>query len=338
LYVTAGLVVVALNFQALPTALEQIVKYAFSPPGMIGGFAGSGFIYTLTWGVKRGIFSNEAGQGSAPIAHAAAKTDEPVREGSVAMMGPLVDTVVICFMTGLIIVVTGTWNKKYPDKVRFTSSSGITVLKAKAGVRINGKITAESLFQGTANVKNGNLVNAELVRNNAVIDDMKLTVAGRPLSGSIRVVNDNVGIFDQKGHKISNASCWIHGRMLLNGSPLTAASFQRGLAPLMPFGNYLVTIAVFLFVISTAISWSYYGDRAVKYLFGERAVLPYKILFTLVHFLGAIFSLELVWSFGDAALGMMAIPNLFVIIWFGSQVKRDSDDYFARMDKIKGKK
>ena len=338
LYVLAGLVIVAVNFQALPAALESIVKYAFSPPGMIGGFAGSAFIYTLTWGVKRGIFSNEAGQGSAPIAHAAAKTDEPVREGAVAMMGPLVDTVVICFMTGLIIVVTGTWNKKYPDKVTFTSKSGITIIKKTAKIQINGAIDDKALFTGVAKVKNGRLTNARLVRNNAIIDDVKLMIADKPLTGSIRVEDKSIGIFDMEGHRIPNANCMINGRMILNGSPLTAASFKKGLAPIMPFGNYLVTIAVFLFSLSTAISWSYYGDRSIQYLLGDRAILPYKVLFTLMHFLGAIFSLELVWGFGDAALGMMAIPNLFVIIWLGGRVKRDSDDYFARMDAMSGKK
>ncbi len=332
LYVFAGLVIVALNIQALPAALEQIVKYAFTPPGMIGGFAGSAFIHTLTWGVKRGIFSNEAGQGSAPIAHAAAKTEEPVREGAVAMMGPLVDTVVICFMTGLIIVVTGTWNKKYPDRVNFTAKNGITVLKANAGVRVNGRILPADRLDGTATVQNGHLQGARLVRNDAVIDDVSLLVDNRPLTGRLTVHGDTVRIFDASGHKIPGSRCWIAGRMALNGSPLTAMAFRKGLKPIIPWGNYLVTIAVFLFALSTAISWSYYGDRAVKYLLGERAVLPYKALFTIVHFLGAIFSLELVWSFGDAALGLMAIPNLFVIIYLGGRVKKDADDYFARMD------
>jgi AGCS family alanine or glycine:cation symporter len=118
------------------------------------------------------------------------------------------------------------------------------------------------------------------------------------------------------------------------GAALTAAAYGT----VISWFPIILSFSIILFAFSTMISWSYYGDRAVKYLLGDRAVLPYKVIFTLVHFLGAIFSLELVWSFGDAALGMMAIPNLFAIIWLGKQVKRDSDDYFARMDAMSGKK
>ncbi len=108
-YVIGTLTIVSLHIDQVPGAFEAIVSGAFTPPGEIGGFAGSTFMLTLIWGIKRGLFSNEAGQGSAPIAHAAARTDEPVREGTVAMMGPYIDTLTICTLTGLSIILTDAW-------------------------------------------------------------------------------------------------------------------------------------------------------------------------------------------------------------------------------------
>jgi alanine or glycine:cation symporter, AGCS family len=333
LYITAALVIVILNADRLPEAISTIVTYAFSPPGMVGGFAGSTFIFTLTWGVKRGLFSNEAGQGSAPIAHAAAKTDEPVREGSVAMMGPLVDTVIVCFMTGLVIIVTGTWSEKHPDEVTFTANNALTVITAQAAVQPKGGLEDDDLFVGEAKVEGGVLGGAAIVRNHSLMEDLRLSVGGAPWDGMVHVAKGGSVTFSgADGKAVAGDAVMVSGKNLLNGSPLTATSFQRGLAPLFPWGNYLVTIAVFLFAISTAISWSYYGDRSIKYLFGERAVLPYKAAFVLMHFLGAIFSLEVVWGFGDVALGLMAIPNLIAIILLAGHVRRDSDDYFERMD------
>jgi len=335
LYVLGGLVVIFLNLPRLPGAVATIVAYAFDPPGMIGGFAGSTFVFTLTWGIKRGLFSNEAGQGSAPIAHAAARTGEPVREGAVALMEPFIDTVVICFMTGLIIVLTGTWDAKHPDVVDFSPKNAITVIVPGATVGTHGRVAAADRRTGSVTVTDGRLVDAALVRTHAVVEDVRITLGDRPFTGTIDVLDGTArGFRDATGAPVAGTALRVSGRTLLNGSPLTAKSFQIGLAPLMPGGQYLVTIAVFLFAISTAISWSYYGDRAVRFLLGPRAVLPYKAIYTAVHFLGAIFSLELVWGFGDVALGLMAIPNLFTILALSGIVRRDARDYFRRMDAL----
>lgn len=333
-YVLGALTVLVLNADKIPDAIQEIVSNAFNPPGMVGGFAGSAFIFTLTWGVKRGLFSNEAGQGSAPIAHAAARTNEPVREGAVALMEPFIDTVVICFMTGLVIVTTGVWKEKFPDRVAFLPKSGITVVKPGSTVKPTGIVGDADLFEGRAQIVRGVLKGAALVRNHSVMDDARVMVHGQPFTGVIEVHQGKVTFYDEQGRKLSNFLVFVEGKTLLNGSPLTAQAFRLGLAPLIPFGNFIVTIAVFLFAISTAISWSYYGDRAVTYLFGQRGVMPYRIVFTVVHFLASIFSLEVVWGFGDVALGLMAIPNLFTILFLSREVARDSRDYFARMKEL----
>lgn len=233
IYFTGGIVIILLNIEKLPAAFQTIFAGAFTPPGAIGGFAGSVFIQTMIWGVKRGLFSNEAGQGSAPIAHAAARTHEPVREGTVALMEPYIDTIVICSITGLCIVLTGAWT--------------------------------------------------------AVVD-------GQPL----------------------------------NGSPMTAYAFENGLHFLGGYGKYIVTVAVLLFGTSTMITWSYYGDRATQYLLGNKFVMPYRYVYCLFIFWGAVMKLEIVWGFGDIALGLMAIPNLLAILALSKEAKRLQTDYYSR--------
>lgn len=233
IYVVGGLTILLIHADKIPATFGLIFKYAFSPPGMIGGFAGSFFMHTLIWGIKRGLFSNEAGLGSAAIAHSAAKTKEPVREGAVAMMGPYIDTILICTITGLCIIITGAWTA---------------------------------------------------------------TVDGQPL----------------------------------NGSPMTAYAFQHGLYFLGGYGRYIVTAGVLLFATSTMISWSYYGDRSVQYLFGNSAVMPYRYIYCIVLFIGAVARLEAVWGFGDIGLGLMTIPNLIAILALSKIIKNITNDYFSR--------
>jgi AGCS family alanine or glycine:cation symporter len=197
---------------------------------------------TMLWGVKRGLYSNEAGQGSAAIAHSTAKTKFAIREGSVAMLGPFIDTIMICSLTGLVILVTGAWHH-----TEFFVS------------RIDPNFSGE----------------------------------------------------------------------MLNSSLLTSFAFKEGLSWLTTLGDKIVTIAVLLFAISTAISWSYYGDRAANYLFGKKAILPYKWIYVLFVFIGAIAQLEAVWSFGDAALGFMTFPNLIAIILLSTTLKKMTNKYFS---------
>ncbi|MDH3215982.1 MAG: sodium:alanine symporter family protein [Candidatus Krumholzibacteria bacterium] len=238
IYMIGGLVVIVLNINQLPDALALIFTKAFTTQGEVGGFAGSAFLLTLTWGAKRGLFSNEAGQGSAPIAHAAAKTSESVREGIVAQIGPLIDTIVVCSVTGIVIVSTGAWH--------------------------NG--------------------------------------------------------LDADGD-------------LLNGAALTAWAFKEGLSPIFDKGHYLVTLAVPLFAYSTMISWSYYGDRCVSFLWGRTAIGPYRIVFVIFTFIGATLSLPLVWAMADVSNGLMAAPNLIAILFLSRMAKKEYKEYFHRMDK-----
>jgi AGCS family alanine or glycine:cation symporter len=334
IYFLGAITVLLINARLLPTTISTIFHDAFHPKAGVGGFLGSSFMFMLIWGVKRGIFSNEAGQGSAPIAHAAAKTQEPVREGLVAMLGPYIDTLLICTLTGLVIVTVGVWKDKKYDAVDFVSQSEITVLNHDGKVYTDGEIPDEEKFTGTFAISRGNAANVAFAKNSSLVDYAEILHDGERFNGKAVVKDENdVIFFDVHGQEIPSKEIELSGEMLQNGSPLTAWAFQRGLSPLGSWGNYIVTIAVFLFAISTAISWSYYGDRSIEYIFGNRAIMPYRVVFCIVHFLGAVFSLEIVWTFGDTALGLMAIPNLIAIFALGGVCRKLMVDYFSRPHK-----
>jgi len=246
IYVSAAGLVLIANAEATTESFNLIFKMAFNPPAEIAGVGGGTFLIimnTMLWGVKRGLYSNEAGQGSAAIAHSTAKTKYPVREGAVAMLGPFIDTILICSLTGLVILSTDAWHH-----TEFYVS------------RINPAFSGE----------------------------------------------------------------------LLNSSLLTSFAFKQGLSWLFSYGDKIITLAVVLFAISTAISWSFYGDRSIEYLFGEKSILPYKWVFVLFIFIGGIAELEAIWAFGDAALGFMTIPNLISIILLSGILKRTTKKYFSQ--------
>jgi len=334
-YVGAGLIVLAFNARQVPGTLAEIVASAFRPAAGIGGFAGAGFIFMMTWGVKRGLFSNESGQGSAPIAHAAAKTDEPVREGVVAMLGPFIDTLLICTMTAVVILTTGAWHDKQIQSVVVNRQAAITAVQEGTAVRPGGVVPDAARAVGRFRVIAGRAEGLQFIRNHSTIDDAVLFIAADPVlhrrelpfSGSLELPQSNPGdlgsmVLNTPDGEPEEGRLILRGKALQNGSPLTAWAFQRGLAPLAGgYGHLLVTVAVFLFGLSTAISWSYYGDRSVLYLFGPRWVVPYRVVFCIMHFLGAVYPLELVWSFGDVALGLMTIPNLLSILVLTGRVK-----------------
>ena len=328
LYFVSAVVLLFLHAGDIPAAFVTIFNRAMHPEAAVAGFAGATFIFTLTWGVKRGLFSNEAGQGSAPIAHAAARTQEPVREGVVAMIGPFIDTLVICTLTGLMIVTTGVWNQKKESVYPLSAQSAITVVDQGCTLDANAVQTKSCALQSRRFlVQQGRIKGARLIINHGLVDGAELVREDQPVSG-VLVVDPKPHLEGDTGQILKGVK--IRGRVLQNGSPLTAWALEEGLKDIFPFGAFLVTISVFLFALSTAISWSYYGDRSAQYLFGQRAVLPYKLAFVVMHFLGAIFSLEVVWGFGDAALGLMSFPNLLAINALSGTVVKLTNDYFSR--------
>jgi len=345
LYVGASMIVLLLHIDQVPSTLALIFTSAFEPAAQIGGFAGGTFIFMLTWGVKRGLFSNESGQGSAPIAHAAAKTDEPIREGVVAMLGPFIDTLLICTMTGLVILISGVWHDKQPQQLVVNKQSAIEAVVGDPtlSVQINGVLQTEDLARGRHQVRAGRLEGLTLLRNDSTVDGPSLLIASDAVMLRDLQLFDGVLEFDDEAPGVLASAVALgtdgvpvdgvlvmRGQAMQNGSPLTAWAFQRGLGDLaLGNGHLVVTMAVFFFGLSTAISWSYYGDRSILYLAGPRWVMPYRVVFCIANFLGAVYSLELVWAFGDMALGLMTIPNLFSILLLTGLVKGWTKEYVA---------
>ncbi len=223
-YVVMSLVVILANVSAVPAALATIVEAAFNPVAATGGFAGATVWAALRFGVARGIFSNEAGLGSAPIAHAAAKTDQPVEQGMIAMLGTFIDTIIVCTMTGLVIVIMDVW------------PTGVS------------------------------------------------------------------------------------------GASLTTMAFANA----FPGGEYIVTFGLCLFAFTTMLGWSFYGERCVVFLFGARAVLPFRIAWVLAVPVGTAVELNLVWLIADTLNAFMAIPNLIALVLLGPLVFRITREYFEK--------
>lgn len=225
-YIATALIVLAMNIEKIPNAFSLIFYHAFNPIAATGGFVGATIAAAMRYGIARGVFSNESGLGSAPIAAAAARTNDPVKQALVSMTQTFIDTLVVCTMTALII------------------------------------LTANSWTQG------------------------------------------------------------------VNASELTSASIAETLGE---SGRIIVAIATALFAYSTLIGWNYYGEKAVEYLFGSRAIAVYRVLFTAAVIVGATTSLEFVWNFSDLANGLMAIPNLIGLLLLAKVVKAETNRYFSEI-------
>ncbi len=222
-YICAGLVILVINFNELPQAFVLIFSHAFTPIAAAGGFAGAAVWAAIRFGVARGIFSNEAGLGSAPIAHAAASTNSPVQQGSIAMLGTFIDTIIICSITGLVIISSGVWT------------------------------------QGE------------------------------------------------------------------NGAALSSAAFESALPGI---GSYIVTLGLSIFAFTTILGWSFYSEKCVEYLFGERAITPFRWLWIIAVPIGAIANLNFMWLVADTLNALMAIPNLIALILLSPVVFRLTKEHF----------
>lgn len=319
LYVLGALVILLMNYDQILPSLALIVTSAISPEAGAYGVGSGAIMTTLVWGIKRGLFSNEAGQGSAPIAHAAAKTDEPVREGVVALLEPFIDTLLICTMTGLVIVITGVWDSKHPASIALTSSDTILQVDSPHDGSMNTLYIVDGIPQ-----------NGSLIRYDFSVDTLYTNAAQTDyFNGVVTVLgtgSGRVAIFED-GSQMRE----LYGNVIENGASLTSYAFEKGLGPLIPGGRYLVTICVILFGISTSISWSYYGDRSIQYLLGDKSIIYYRAVYVVMHFVGAVLSLTMVWAIGDIALGVMTIPNLIGLFALSGVVVKLTQDYFNRM-------
>jgi AGCS family alanine or glycine:cation symporter len=324
LYVAGALYILAVNVSEIVPGFKLILSQAFAPESLVGGAAGS-ILLTVMWGIRRGLFSNEAGQGSAPIAHAAAKTKEPVREGLVASLGPFIDTLVICTMTGLVIVMTGAYKEKTQQLLDFEEVEIVMHAEAVDDELLSLRELREAAGPQIIDVVDGEPIGATLFYFNSVVENPRFrTSDGALWRGQLQIEPEEGTLIVAEGTDPPE----IHGKALLTGAPLTSQGFSHGLPG--NWGGIIVTIAVVLFAVSTGISWSYYGDRAVEYLFGPAAIPIYRWVFICFFFMGAILPLKAVWTYGDVALGLMSFPNLIALVLLSGSVARMTRAYFSQ--------
>lgn len=333
IYVLGALVILLFNAGEVIPAFMLVFREAFNPTAGVAGTGVGAFLMTMMWGVRRGLFSNEAGQGSAPIAHAAARTDEPVSEGVVALLEPFIDTIVICSMTGLVLLTTGVWNDRVPTEITLGGGDLVWVAVDSNGshssVDAPGEIRIEN-GQHALDTSEAPRIGWHDVALEELYVDQEMT---QPFTGMVFPgVGNAVGDNDQTYTS-------LYSRAVESGAPLTVEAYRRGLSGLGDWGHMIVVVCILLFAISTAISWSYYGDRCANYLFGTKAVLPYKVAFVGMHFVGAVLPLTVIWNFGDIFLAIVIVPNLIALIMLTPQLVKETKSYFERqpwLEKIEG--
>lgn len=331
LYTLGAFAVIASNIENVVPSFVSVFQSAFTGSAAAGGFLGASFAYAFNKGVNRGLFSNEAGQGSAPIAHAAARADEPASEGMVSLLEPFIDTLIICTLTGLVILSSGVWKEKFEnDFQRFdtefvegeyleTNPEHVTLLFRHLDLNPPADDPVRSL-NATLSVSNGSIVSppSTVLHNRSIALDVVIERAGMPYTGVAQVIAGKLqGDFD------------VRGKSLLHSVPLTTEAFKRSF--LGDYGQYIVSVGLVLFAFSTAIAWSYYGDRAMTYLFGAKSVTPFRVVYVGSFFIAAIVDTTLVWLISAVTLALMALPNLFGIVLLRKEMKSSIDDYWQNV-------
>jgi AGCS family alanine or glycine:cation symporter len=329
LYAIGAIAVVLTHYENILPSFAAVIGDAFTGSAATGGFLGATFAYAFNRGVNRGLFSNEAGQGSAPIAHASAKTKEPVAEGMVSILEPFIDTLVICTLTGLVILSSGVWQEKFEtDFATFDTEiiagqydeanpQDVALLFAHMDL-IRPKNDPVQAFSGPLNVVTGTLRGADVtvIHNRSIAEDVLVMQSGELFTGTIAIANGSIATDD-----IS-----LSGRSLLHSVPLTARAFSSSFMGV--FGEYSITVGLVLFAFSTAIAWSYYGDRAVTYLVGTRWVLPYRMVYVVGFFVATSVDTGLIWLISAVTLALMTLPNLIGIVLMRKEVKSMTQAYW----------
>ena len=351
LYLIAGIIVLLMNITAIPEIIMQIFKYGlgFGDASAGGAFIGGTFGYAMMWGIKRALFSSEAGQGSAPVAHAAAKCEEPVREGIVAGLGPFVDTLVVCTVTALIILATGAWNRS--AETTFADDAPVSLTLDGAA----WTLSTPALPHKNEEAKNTNLVDDEETGwslNDSVF--MMVQAGANENTGNCQhriegtvVKNDNGELavtwetidleLDEDGNQIPvtlmGNGVWEN----YPGASLTAHAFDRSIPGL---GKWLVVIACWLFAISTMISWSYYGEQGMIYIFGKEgavstfAVTFYRMAYTIliaVSTIGFITTDAELDMWTTLGLGAMLVANIPIMWIYGPKAMRAYHTYIGKL-------
>ena len=354
IYLLAAAVVLIMYIGEIPSMLKLIVVQAFNPTEAQGAFLGGTAGYALLWGMKRALFSSESGQGSSPIAHSAAKTNEPVREGIVAGLEPFIDTIVVCTLTALVILTTGAFNRgpeanfqnptavrivevdlvgggtdsKDPDGAQDTDSSGVllwTLETPNIPARNQDARDTSGPWSGGEGVFI--IVHAD--------DDSNTGLNLHRMGGEIKIGEDDLAIatWNTFASTIKPTFAEEGGGIYVEypGPSLTGHVFDRAIPGL---GKYLVTIAAWLFALSTMISWSYYGEQGMVFLFGDKSVFLYKIFYCLMIIVAAAGFIQTdkeLDSLTALGTGVMLWANIPIMLIFGSIAMKAYHSYIGKL-------
>ena len=331
-YIIAGLVVIIGNISNIPAGVAMIFKMAFSVKAVGGGLCGSivaSMTQALRFGVARGVFSNEAGMGSAAITAAAASTNDPVQQGYINMTGTFWDTIVVCTITGLCIASSGVLGTT--DTVATGSYSYISEdsgSQPSVSITVNdGDITKTTLYTTELTYQNGiatlKLGNPKEDKEILLTRNTDNTASTETLEGTWKDSGNNEYIF---GNDFS-----YEYKELTVGSALTIKAFKTVLGNV---GGWLVCIGITLFAFSTILGWEYHGEKAFEYIFGTHKYnIFYRIFFSLIAYIGATTTLEIAWKFSDIANALMAIPNLICLLALSGVVANEIERFQKNLKK-----
>lgn len=327
-YILGALAVIIGNYENIIPSLKLIFGHIFSPAAAVGGFLGASVAAALTRGVNRGLYSNEAGQGSAPIAHATSKTENPIEEGMVSILEPFIDTIVVCTLTGLVILSSGVWNQKFENefeasamdylKGSYSETSSEEDLISLRNYYYDRNENIE--FTGELNISEGVLTSEDvtLMHNRSFAEDTTYITSDTNQRFS--------GVITVKEGKITNPGDFIiEGKSLLRSADLTGKAFTKSVFG--EYGQYIVAFGLLLFAFSTVIAWSYYGDRATAHLFGEGWILYYRIVYVGAFFIAAVVDTKIIWDIATVIGPIATIPNLIALILLRKEIKQIDEGY-----------
>lgn len=327
-YLLSGFVVLGFHFFEIPAMIKLIVTHAFTPHEASGAFVGGGVGMAIVVGMQRAFFSSEAGQGSGPIAYAAAKTREPVREGFVGGLAPFIDTIVVCTVTALVIIATGMWDRDAeaefdpaPSFVQSESAEGETVwtldrmpAPERTGANTGWTHRDNVFLVVEADHDEESANNVHRLPGRIVEENGSFYIEWGSLASETRPQHTDNGLY-----------------VSYPGATLTAMAFDTALPG---FGMWMVFVAVWLFAISTMIAWSYYGEQGVVFLFGERSVMPYRVVFCaliIIATLGLIETETELNNFSTLGTGVMLWANIPIMLFFGAVAMRGYKGYVRRL-------
>ena len=332
IYFGGALIILTENYQNIIPSFNAIFSQVFTGSAAVGGFLGASFAMSLKYGVARGLYSNEAGQGSSPIAHASSK-NKSIDQGVVSILEPFIDTIVVCSVTALVILSSGVWTQKFDTTFAKTdmvildgiysdekNSDGSYVYPDHISELTNYVQSIESNvkeYNGTISIEDGRIYdpNITILHSRSIAEDIEVLNADKNIySGSLNVIDGKI-----------LEPVTLRGKSLVSSAELTAKAFSQGI-----FGEYggkLVAIALLLFAFSTAITWCYYGDRSTAYIFGERGVFWYRNFYVLCFILAAVIDTTIVWNIAYVVVALVSIPNLIALFVLRNEMKDLTNEF-----------